>query len=206
LPQEGDGSVNIAPARPGVLVVDSALSVVASNAEAVQILTFPDKAESIQHLDSWLASKIRASLVERNSASRMVGEFHSARRRYHCRAFPVDLSAAKKAGNHKNGSSRPEGFLIVMLERTGNEVVMIAEISERYGLTARERETVEFLLEGFTSKEIAERMKISPNTVKAFIRLVMVKMGVSTRSGIIGKLAGSRSGYEAGMANGQLHG
>jgi DNA-binding CsgD family transcriptional regulator len=115
----------------------------------------------------------------------------------------VDLAAAKRAANHKNGSSRPEGFLIVMLERTGNEVVMIAEISERYGLTARERETVEFLLEGFTSKEIAERMKISPNTVKAFIRLVMVKMGVSTRSGIIGKLAGSRSGLEAGMSSAQ---
>jgi DNA-binding CsgD family transcriptional regulator len=62
------------------------------------------------------------------------------------------------------------------------------EISERYGLTARERETVQFLREGFTSKEIAQRMEISPNTVKAFIRLVMVKMGVSTRSGIVGKI------------------
>jgi DNA-binding CsgD family transcriptional regulator len=198
--------VNIAPARPGVLVVDSALSIVASNAEAVQILTYPDRPENIQHLDSWLANKVRISLLERSSASRMVGEFHSARRRYHCRSFSVDFPATKKMGNHKNGSSRPEGFVIVMLERTGNEVVMIAEISERYGLTARERETVEFLLEGFTSKEIAERMKISPNTVKAFIRLVMVKMGVSTRSGIIGKLAGSRSGYEAGMANSQFSG
>jgi DNA-binding CsgD family transcriptional regulator len=198
--------VNIAPARPGVLVVDSALSVVASNAEAVQILTFPDKPESIPHLDSWLANKVRINLIERLSPSRMVAEYHSARRKYHCRSFPVDLALARKAPNHKNGSSRPDGFLIVMLERTGNEVVMIAEISERYGLTARERETVEFLLEGFTSKEIAERMKISPNTVKAFIRLVMVKMGVSTRSGIIGKLAGSRSGYEMGTANGSTAG
>jgi DNA-binding CsgD family transcriptional regulator len=62
---------------------------------------------------------------------------------------------------------------------------------------------VEFLLEGFTSKEIAERMKISPNTVKAFIRLVMVKMGVSTRSGIIGKLAGSR-GVQSAVSSAQL--
>ena len=79
---------------------------------------------------------------------------------------------------------------------------MIAEISDRFGLTARERETVQFLLEGFTSKEIAQRMKISPNTVKAFIRLVMVKMGVSTRSGIIGKIAGSRVGLESGAVSG----
>jgi len=197
--------VNIAPARPGVIVVDAALSVVASNAEAVHILTFPDKPEAIQQLDSWLANKIRASLIERNSAARIVGEFHSARRRYQCRSFPVEMSAVRKSGNHKNG--RSEGFLIVMLERTGNETVMIAEIAERYGLTARERETVELLLEGLTSKEIAERMKISPNTVKAFIRLVMVKMGVSTRSGIIGKLAGSRAnGRDTVPANGHRHG
>ncbi len=82
---------------------------------------------------------------------------------------------------------------MVMLERKSNEAVTIAEISERFGLTAREQETVQFLLEGFTSKEIAQRMKISPNTVKAFIRLVMVKMSVSTRSGIIGKIVGPRA-------------
>jgi DNA-binding CsgD family transcriptional regulator len=75
-----------------------------------------------------------------------------------------------------------------MIERKSNESVTIAEISERFGLTAREQETVQFLREGFTSKEIAQRMSISPNTVKAFIRLVMVKMGVSTRSGIVGKI------------------
>jgi DNA-binding CsgD family transcriptional regulator len=33
-------------------------------------------------------------------------------------------------------------------------------------------------------------MKISPNTVKAFVHLVMVKMNVSTRSGIIGRIVG----------------
>jgi DNA-binding CsgD family transcriptional regulator len=87
-----------------------------------------------------------------------------------------------------------------MLERQSNEVAMIAELSERFGLTCREQETVQFLLEGLTSKEIALRMKISPNTVKAFIRLVMVKMGVSTRSGIIGKIVGSRPRSEPNPA------
>jgi DNA-binding CsgD family transcriptional regulator len=36
-------------------------------------------------------------------------------------------------------------------------------------------------------------MNISPNTVKAFFRLVMTKMSVSTRSGIVGKVAQMRS-------------
>ena len=83
---------------------------------------------------------------------------------------------------------------------------MIAEISKRFGLTAREQETVQFLVEGLTSKEIAQRMKISPNTVKAFIRLVMVKMGVSTRSGIIGKIAGSRVYSDAAVNDSVLQG
>jgi DNA-binding CsgD family transcriptional regulator len=81
---------------------------------------------------------------------------------------------------------------IVIIERKSNESVTIAEISERFGLTAREQETVQFLREGLTSKEIAQRMDISPNTVKAFIRLVMVKMGVSTRSGIVGRVVSPR--------------
>ena len=63
----------------------------------------------------------------------------------------------------------------------------LAQLSERFHLTTREQEVAEFLLEGLTSKEIGMRMQISPNTVKAFLRLIMVKMGVSTRSAIVGK-------------------
>jgi DNA-binding CsgD family transcriptional regulator len=59
--------------------------------------------------------------------------------------------------------------------------------SEKFHITDREQQVLQFLLEGLTSKEIADRMKISPNTVKAFLRLIMMKMGVSTRSGIVGK-------------------
>jgi DNA-binding CsgD family transcriptional regulator len=194
--------VRSASAHPGLLVVDGALSVVASNPEAVQILTFPERPENIMHMDVWLANKIRLDLLERQSPPRVVGEFRSAKRTYLCRGFPIEAAMGRKSTNHKNGSAPSDGLLIVMLERKGNEVAMIAEISDRFGLTARERETVQFLLEGFTSKEIAQRMKISPNTVKAFIRLVMVKMGVSTRSGIIGKIAGSRAGFENGAASG----
>ena len=184
------------PARPGLIVIDDSLCIVASNSEALQILAFPDRPENIQRLDVWLTNKIRVDLVDRKSTSRVVGEFRSARRTYLCRSFSVDLRG-RKTEPRANGSASSKGLLIVMLERKGNEVVMVAELAERFGLSAREQETVQFLLEGFTSKEIAQRMKISPNTVKAFIRLVMVKMGVSTRSGIIGKIVGSRAALEA---------
>lgn len=173
------------PTRPGLIVVDDSLGVVAYNGEALQILTYPDQPEKIRHLDTWLSSKIRSDLVGKQSPPHFVDSFRSAKRMYLCRSFPLDLK-----GHHVNGSASPSGLLIVMLERRCNEAVKLTEIAERFGLTARERETVQYLLEGLTSKEIAQRMKISPNTVKAFLRLVMVKMGVSTRSGIIGRIVG----------------
>jgi DNA-binding CsgD family transcriptional regulator len=198
--------LHTAPARPGLIVVDATLTVVASNAEALQILTFPDRPEKIQHLDAWLARRVRSDLVERHSPSRVAGEFHSAKRTYVCRSFALDPPVNHKTGNHKIGVGQADGLLIFLLERKSNESVTISEITERFGLTVREQETVQFLLEGFTSKEIAQRMKISPNTVKAFIRLVMVKMSVSTRSGIIGKMVGPRAGLASGAGRGSSRG
>lgn len=61
-------------------------------------------------------------------------------------------------------------------------------IGAEYHLTGREQQAVRGVLKGLTSKEVAEQMSISPNTVKAFLRLVMSKMGVSSRMGIVAKL------------------
>jgi DNA-binding CsgD family transcriptional regulator len=174
--------LHTAPARPGLIVVDTSAKVVGSNAESLQILTFPEHPRNIHNLGTWLAKKVRSSLAGGSPSG--LAKVQSARRTYLCRSFPLDLP-----DNHNNHNNGQLGKLtIVMIERKSHESVTIAEISERFGLTAREQETVQFLREGFTSKEIAQRMNISPNTVKAFIRLVMVKMGASTRSGIVGKI------------------
>ena len=176
--------MHTSPTRPGLIVVDNSLGVVAYNGEAVKILTYPDQPDRIRHLDAWLANKIRSELVGKLSPPSFVDAFRSSRRLYLCRSFALDK------GHQGNGSGSSASLLVVMLERKSNETLKISEISERFGLTAREQETVQYLLEGLTSKEIAQRMKISPNTVKAFLRLVMVKMNVSTRSGIIGRIVG----------------
>lgn len=178
-----------APTQPGLIVIDASLRVVASNGEALQILAYPDPPEKIQHLDTWLTNKVRVDLVGKQSPPRFVDGFRSARRSYVCRSFPLDLRAQNGNG-HSSAAGTQGGLLIVMLERRSNDAAKINQISERFGLTAREKETVEYLLQGLTSKEIAQHMKISPNTVKAFLRLVMVKMDVSTRSGIIGRIVG----------------
>src|ERR1035437_1098821 len=126
-----------------------------------------------------------SSTVKSQGGTAFVKEFTSGKRRYICKSFQFAC----------NGHDSPQPAFAVLLERdTANIHSALADISAQFGLTQREGETVEFLLQGLTSKEIGTRMNISANTVKAFLRLVMVKMKVSTRSGIAGKIAGSRAG------------
>lgn len=176
--------MHTAVARTGLVVVDCSLSVVASNVEAIQILTFPTSSEKIPHLDDCLTKRIRPDSGYRSSSApySLIKQLKSARRTYHCRSFPLYLNG--------NGQRPNYPAFVLVLERSANEAGELAEICMRFRLTPREQEAVELLFEGLTNKEIANRMEISAHTVKAFLRLVMVKMSVSTRSGIVGKIAG----------------
>ena len=107
----------------------------------------------------------------------LVRQFQSGRRRYLCRVIHVNAMS--------NGNSQP--WFALLFERVPTRPTALVQLTERFRLTNREQEVAQFLLEGLTSKEIGTRMRISPNTVKVFLRLIMVKMGVSTRSGILGK-------------------
>jgi DNA-binding CsgD family transcriptional regulator len=163
--------------QTGILVTDAALKCYAFNNEALQILTFPESPEKIQDMQAFLRERLRTRLFERPN-SPPTNQLKSGRRMYHCRTFPVDVDG-------------PDGRrgMVLLLERRSNGLLSVDSISERFALTERERETVKLLFEGLTSKEIANRMKISPHTVNALVRLIMVKMGVSNRSGIVGKIA-----------------
>jgi DNA-binding CsgD family transcriptional regulator len=169
----------------GFLLLDAEFNLIASNDPALQILCFPSDASRIKQPKVLLADRVRTTLLDHQHRDRksFVKEIRSGRRSYICKTFQV---------NYSNGHSSPQPAVAVLLERGAAGSVSTSELAERFALTQRECETVEYLLQGLTSKEIAARMKISPNTVKAFLRLVMVKMKVSTRSGIAGKITGSR--------------
>jgi len=57
-------------------------------------------------------------------------------------------------------------------------------------LTDRERETLDLLAQGYTNKEIAERLVVTTNTVKRHLKAIYAKLGVHTRSAATAKATG----------------
>jgi DNA-binding CsgD family transcriptional regulator len=163
----------------GFLLLDSSMKPIFMNPAAAQILMYPDRVEIRDDLREYLASKLEPMLFsgQRVYMPTIVTKFQSGKRSYLCRCFRVNTP------NHAN--SQPS--LAVLFERAPERSVALNQLSEKFHLTGREQEVSQYLLQGLSSKEIAVRMEISPNTVKAFLRLIMVKMGVSTRSGIVAK-------------------
>jgi len=176
--QERAGVPNSGSSAPGFLLLDASVKLVYANAEAIQVLIYPESQRRGSSVEDFFTEKLKPVLCNGGGSSGFV----SGRRRYVCRAFSLDSGS--------NNSHRPA--TAVLLERSPPAPIDVAQIALQFRLSPRERQTVELLLHGLTSKEIAQRMRISPNTVKAFLRLVMSKMGVSTRSGILGKLIETR--------------
>ncbi len=91
---------------------------------------------------------------------------------YLCRAFLLE----------PRNSAFPQPMLALHLRRNAVAGGAIREIATQYRLTTREQEVLEGISLGFDTKDLARRLNISPSTVKAFLRLIMVKLGVNTRS------------------------
>lgn len=169
-----------AKSATGFILMDSELNPIFMNTNATEILSYPARLVARDHPAICTAAKIRSVVGDPRSSDDLpfVTEFRSGRRHYYCRAFRVDPNAER--------SSRPS--IAVLLERAPSTLTSLWSVSQRFNLTGREQESLEFLLQGLSNKEIATRMNISPNTVKAFLRLIMSKMGVSSRSTILVKV------------------
>lgn len=182
---QNDRSPGVAASRSvdtsaGFLLADESLKPIYANDAAVLILNYARPGTPSQPAPI-LQERLRTIYDdERVAVESSATTFLSGRRRYTCRRFLLES---------RSGHLQPP-MIALLLERSAREAFDLSEASRRYHLSRRECETVQHLMHGLTTKEIAECMTVSPNTVKQFIRLVMTKMGVTTRSGIVGKLLG----------------
>lgn len=169
-------------ALPALILVDSSFKPVCYNTEAVRVLTYPQDPKQVQSLSKHLETKLGPVSSQLRVPSRLPGTaaIQSGRRHYVARTFVFNSHRSAHASSFYPAHA-------LLLERQRRNVVDLRTVAEQFRLTPREKETLQFLMEGLTNKEIANRMSISPHTVKTFLRLVMSKMQVSRRTEILGK-------------------
>jgi DNA-binding CsgD family transcriptional regulator len=163
------------------LIVDAGGNALYASRPASEVLLWPDCpgpwAETRLEIGKRLRALLKTSAAERGTWPTSVS-FVFGRRHYVCRSTQLETSRT------------PMTWVLVLEREQADGELSVAK--RRYHFTGRETEVVGLLVNGLTTKEIAQSMDISANTVKAFIRLVMSKMGVTTRSGIVGKTLSHR--------------
>jgi DNA-binding CsgD family transcriptional regulator len=164
--------------NPGLILLDAALNPVAFNLEAAFILAYPEQPDLETPAQFRIPEQIITEIQRPLSAFPVITQFGAGRRKYVSHVFALKPYDERIS----------EPVFAVLLQRNCSSMEAIYEVAAEFRLTEREREALKGISMGLTSKELAEEMEISPNTVKAYLRLIMVKMGVSTRAGILAKI------------------
>ena len=60
-------------------------------------------------------------------------------------------------------------------------------LRERYGLTRRELDVLRLVAKGYSNREIAEKLGLSPNTVKTHVERMLKRLGVTDRTDAVAK-------------------
>ena len=171
---------NDIPARvpAGFVLVDATLQVIYCNTVALEIFGYPEMGKAKEKLNSFILGTL-GPVVGNGATGELsfVSEFVSGRRQYFCRAYSLSQSQSGLPGQH----------IAIVLERNSSILSGLTQVSRQFGLSPREAQVLRLAVRGCCNKEMAEELNLSPNTVKAFIRMVMIKMSVTTRARVVCK-------------------
>jgi DNA-binding CsgD family transcriptional regulator len=85
-------------------------------------------------------------------------------------------------------SKEKEKSYLFIIDRLKPENLDLIEIFRQWNLNHREQEIVRLIISDHCNKEIAKHLGISLNTIKGYMKLLMRKVGVHTRAGVISTL------------------
>jgi DNA-binding CsgD family transcriptional regulator len=173
--------------QSGIVLMDMSLRPIATDRGATNILKTQNRETTNGDNGVRMPEEILNAIRNRNPADQSCMSMHFliGERKYRCRSYLIQTQ--------RDGLKPP--IMAVHFESDAPACDPIARLAADYHLTEREQEVLRGIALGLTTKELADRMDISPNTVKAFVRLIMIKLGVFTRTAIIGKLL-KRNGTE----------
>jgi DNA-binding NarL/FixJ family response regulator len=169
----------------GLILVDSSWAIIALDPGAAAILDYTgDRSGNIEGtyaIDKNILAAVRhgSNPVRLENVSPGIGEFT-------CRTFlfeHIDPSFLEHLG-----ASVTQPLVALGLERQLEARDPIDEVGARYHLTKREQQALKGFSMGLSIKALAATMNIKPSTLRAFMRLIKIKMGATTRAGIMVKI------------------
>jgi DNA-binding CsgD family transcriptional regulator len=164
----------------GLILMDMSFKTIGFDRGAVAILSEPGPSGPSHPGICSIPPEIRKVISESRPTDleRVKLGFRRGAREYECRVSIVEC----------HDGSLPSELVILQFERTCSPGDSLNKLSAEYQLTSREQEVLRGIAMGLTSKELADRMMISPGTVKSFIRMIMAKLAVKTRGAILARL------------------
>lgn len=164
----------------GLVLLDSSYRPVVFNREAAIVLNYSEGPIDQQASELRIPEELLASIRRwcPTNSSFLSTRFRSGRRAYVCQAYVLKSQY----------DSWRQALIALLLRRVSSSVEICDNIARKFLLTERETEALVGISMGLASKELADRMNISPNTVKAHLRLMMLKMGVRTRGEVVAKI------------------
>ena len=160
--------------------MDMSLRIIASDRGAGQIFNPEEEDGEGQDAGLIIPDEVLKELriQTQTGTSCRTTHFQVGWRRYRCRSYLLEREDSK---------FRP-AILAVHFDSEELANDPVAPIVAEYRLTDREEESLRGIALGLTTKELADRMRISPNTVKTHVRVIMLKLGVTTRGAIFRKI------------------
>ncbi|MCP1359307.1 LuxR C-terminal-related transcriptional regulator [Aneurinibacillus migulanus] len=178
--------------EPGILVLSDQLTMLSSNAAAKHWLSLLQKWEGI---DSHILPRPIRAVCSRAFSSTSVGteRFSLAKVCIHIPEGPyLTIQASQLSGPSATLQ------LAVWLE-LAKPSDMLPFISEAYGLSEREKQVLDRIVRGFSTKELALSLHISTYTVQDHLKSIFMKTGVTSRRELIWLLFSRFSMYLAGI-------
>jgi len=201
----GESAPNMLPLPSAALAPDTALDVVLADLDGLS--GEPDGAADAETVDSWLAAlRPRAGLVALGGAASLgrgapLGTDTTAAQRFGEVARAVEANGLAFGALLRDAEAdeivaaitavasglialdqRLSRSVFAAPERAASTLPTPAAATDDEPLTAREREVLQLLAQGFPNKIIALRLHISEHTAKFHVSAIMTKLGAASRT------------------------